>query len=113
MRTQNVPFSVTLLAALTSMTVAEQTLSGKITGYGAASNDPPGATICCGLQGSEHSATYDDPGTAAADNNKFPTGTKIYVPVCVSNPQITQKLHSITIRTLTRFSLYRVYKNTL
>ena len=62
--------------------LGETTLKGTITGYGSASNSPVDINqVCCGLSGSEHSATYDDPGTCASDNSKFPVNTKIYVPV--------------------------------
>lgn len=65
-----------------SLASAETVVNNAIlTGYGAASNDPAGSsTVCCGLEGSEHSATYDDPGTVATDNDVYPIGTKIYVP---------------------------------
>lgn len=77
----------TLVAAATfvvsaTLASAETYVSGAtLTGYGAASNTPAGdSTVCCGLEGSEHSATYDDPGTVATDNDVYPIGTKFYVP---------------------------------
>ena len=76
-------FASAILATFVNQITAESTLHGIITGYGSASNDPAGSsTICCGEEGSEHSATYDDPGVCASDNSKYPVGTKIYVPVC-------------------------------
>lgn len=77
-----ITLAVAVLVCLISTSAAEHTVNGKITGYGAASNDPPdSSTICCGKEGSEHSATYDDPGVCATDNQKFPINTKIYVSV--------------------------------
>ena len=76
--------AIAILSCLVSSTAGESTLTGTITGYGSASNDPTGSNaVCCGLSGGEHAATYDDPGTCASDNSKYPVNTKIYVPVSV------------------------------
>ena len=70
------------LSLLYRTSLCVTTLTGTITGYGSASNDPKGSnSVCCGLNGAEHSATYDDPGTCASDNSKYPVNTKIYIPV--------------------------------
>ena len=45
-------------------------------GYASSSN-----TLSTGAQGSEHSATYSDPGDCATNTNVYPIGTLIYVVV--------------------------------
>lgn len=75
---------IAILFCIVPFIASESTLTGTITGYGSASNDPVGSNaVCCGLSGGEHAATYDDPGTCASDNSKYPVNTKIYVPVSV------------------------------
>jgi len=74
--------AIAILSWLAPFAAGESTLTGTITGYGSASNDPTGSNaVCCGLSGGEHAATYDDPGTCASDNSKYPVNTKIYIPV--------------------------------
>ncbi len=89
---------------LTPMVVCEKTLTGTITGYGSTSNDPVGSNqVCCGLSGSEHSATYDDPGTCASDNSKYPVNTKIYIPVRAPSSIICKCTLSFVLQGLQKY----------
>ena len=52
------------------------TVLTQISGYASSSN-----TLSTGAQGSEHSATFSDPGDCATNTNVYPIGTLIYVVV--------------------------------
>ena len=60
-----------------------------ITGYASSSN-----TLSTGAQGSEHSATFADPGDCATNDAVYPIGTKIYVVVGARLIIISSTLHT-------------------
>lgn len=64
------------LACIVYLGLAENIIESEITGYGFASSSN---TLYTGAQGSEHSASFKDPGDCATNIGVYPIGTLIYV----------------------------------
>ncbi|CAD6591974.1 MAG: hypothetical protein ASARMPRED_005894 [Alectoria sarmentosa] len=75
-------FRILELACFASLGFTERTIKSEITGYGFASSSN---TLYTGAQGSEHSATFQDPGDCATNIAVYPIGTLIYVVVSASS----------------------------
>ncbi|CAF9938152.1 hypothetical protein IMSHALPRED_000685 [Imshaugia aleurites] len=83
------------LAMFASLGLAEQFIDSEITGYEFLSKYQSGFasssnTLYTGAQGSEHSASFNDPGDCATNIDEYPINTLIYV--VTSSPQLLQPI---------------------